>query len=76
MARCAQTKKLEVHPITPSGGNGLDNAMILCPVCLGKNPVHGQPGSPLPVFTETMRVRALVRAGYQCECISAARGCH
>lgn len=75
MARCARTRNLEVHHRRRDGGNGLDNAVVLCQPCHEKTPSYGTPGKSPPDFDEDTKARAMGRAGNQCECTSSA-GCH
>ena len=75
MARCTRTSGLEVHHRRSDGGNGLDNAQVLCQSCHEATPSYGDPGpSPAPFSDETKR-RARERAGSQCECTRTG-GCH
>lgn len=69
MSRCSRTWGLEVHHKRVDGGNGLDNAMVLCHPCHVNTSSYGDTGhnSPEP-FTETTKKLALARAGNQCEC--------
>lgn len=75
MARCTRTRGLEVHHKRRDGGNGIDNAQVLCPACHSATESYGSPGkSPAP-FSEDTKKRALASAGNQCQCTST-RGCH
>lgn len=75
MNRCTQAKNLEVHHKRRDGGNGFNNAKVLCPDCHSKTSTYGVPGkSPLP-FSESVKSMALTLAGNRCECTSD-RGCH
>ena len=69
MARCLNTKDLEVHHIRIDGGNDLDNAMVLCHRCHVNTDSYGDSNhkSP-PAFSETTKILALARAGNRCEC--------
>lgn len=77
MARCTRTSELEVHHKRRDGGNGLDNAEVLCARChqVGTS-TYGVPGgeSPPPFDTLTIAI-ALRLAGDQCECTRTG-GCH
>jgi 5-methylcytosine-specific restriction endonuclease McrA len=75
MARCTRTRGLEVHHRRRDGGNGLDNAVVLCGPCHEGTTSFGTPGKPPPPFSEETKKRARARAGNQCECTST-RGCH
>jgi len=69
MSRCNRTRDLEVHHKRIDGGNGLDNAMVLCHQCHVNTCSYGDSNhkSPEP-FTATTKILALARAGYRCEC--------
>ncbi len=75
MARCTRTRNLEVHHKRRDGGNGLDNAQVLCPPCHAGTGSYGTSGTAPPPFSEDTKRRALARAGNQCQCTST-RGCH
>lgn len=68
-SRCLNTKDLEVHHSRIDGGNGLDNAMVLCQKCHANTSSYGDSNhkSP-PAFTQETKDRALKRAGNRCEC--------
>lgn len=69
MSRCKRNFDLEVHHKRINGGNGLDNAMVLCHQCHVNTSSYGNSNheSPEP-FTLTTKIQALLRAGYRCEC--------
>ena len=75
MARCTRTRELQVHHVRRDGGNGLDNAEVVCPPCHEGTWTYGTPGYSPPEFTEDTKARALRRAGNQCEC-TRTTGCH
>lgn len=75
MARCTRTSGLEVHHKSRYGGNGLDNAEVLCQPCHEATSSYGTPGVSPPDFSEETRQAALRRAGNQCECTRTG-GCH
>jgi len=75
MSRCKNTRNLEVHHIRRDGGNGIDNAIVLCPGCHQATTTYGNPGANPAPFSEETKNRALERAGHQCQCTSD-RGCH
>ena len=75
MARCTKKSGLEVHHKRRTGGNGMDNAQVLCANCHEETTTYGQPGNSPPAFSEQTKKEALKRAGNQCECTSN-RGCH
>ena len=75
MARCTKTRNLEVHHKNRNGGNGIDNAQVLCPDCHSGTGSYGAPGkTPVP-FSEATMKKALEKADHQCQCTST-RGCH
>jgi 5-methylcytosine-specific restriction endonuclease McrA len=74
MSRCTSTRGLEVHHKRVDGGNGLDNAQVLCQKCHEKTYSYGTHGHNPPDFTETTRQAALKQAGQRCECEKA--NCH
>lgn len=75
MARCTNTRNLELHHRTMDGGGTLDNAQVLCTSCRMGAVTYGTPGKAPLSFADHTKERALKRAGYQCECTST-RGCH
>lgn len=80
MARCTRNYSLEIHHICRDGGNGLDNAQVLCQMCHEATATYGSPlnraslSSP-PPFDEATKQAAHRRAGYRCECTRTS-GCH
>lgn len=68
-SRCFNTRNLEVHHKRVDGGNGLDNAMVLCHKCHVNTHSYGDSNhkSPEP-FSEETKKAALKRAGNRCEC--------
>lgn len=75
MARCPKTYGLEVHHKRRDGGNGLDNAEVLCSPCHAATSTYGDPGKSPEPFSEETKERAMKRAGNQCECTRSG-GCH
>ncbi len=75
MARCTKTSGLEVHHRRRDGGNGLDNAEVLCGPCHEATSTYGVPGKSPPPFSDGTKQRALARAGGRCECTRTG-GCH
>jgi 5-methylcytosine-specific restriction endonuclease McrA len=75
MGRCTRTTNLEIHHIRRDGGNGLDNAKVLCQKCHAATHSYGTPGKTSPDFSQDTKDKALRRAGNQCECTSIS-GCH
>jgi len=73
--RCTRTRDLQVHHIRRDGGNGLDNAQVLCASCHETTTTYGTPGKSPEPFDETTKEKAMKRAGNQCQCTSS-RGCH
>ena len=69
MKKCIRTSKLEVHHKRTNGGNGLDNAQVLCQKCHENTSSYGDPDhrSP-PPFSEATKESALKNAGNRCEC--------
>lgn len=75
MARCTIKSNLEVHHKRRDGGNGIDNAEVLCQKCHKATSTYGVAGkSPAP-FDQAIKDKALINAGNQCECIRTG-GCH
>jgi hypothetical protein len=68
MSRCTTTRKLEVHHKRIDGGNGIDNAMVLCEACHINTSSYGTHGHNPPEFTVATKQAALSRAGNRCEC--------
>ncbi len=75
MARCTRTRDLDVHHKRKDGGNGLDNAEVLCQPCHKATSSFGVPSRPANPFDEDTKQKALRRAGNQCECTKTG-GCH
>ena len=75
MARCTWMRDLEVHHKRRDGGNGLGNAIVLCPPCHQATRTYGATGMPPPLFDDDIRSIALAAASYRCECTSTG-GCH
>jgi len=70
MARCRNNRDLEVHHKRRDGGNGIENAEVLCHACHVNTSTYGMPGqSPTP-FSQETKDKALHRAGNRCECTS------
>ena len=75
MAKCTVTRGLEVHHKRRDGGNGIDNAEVLCQACHKATATYGVSGpSPLP-FSQATKDAALTRANNQCQCTRTG-GCH
>jgi hypothetical protein len=68
MARCNAIGNLEVHYKSLRGGNDFNNAIVLCQRCLSAALLSEPPGESPPVFSEVVKLEALSRAGYRCEC--------
>lgn len=75
MSRCTRTNNLEVHHKRRDGGNGLDNAEVLCEKCHQATASYGTPGESPPPFDFIVKMLAKLRAGSQCECTRTS-GCH
>ena len=76
MARCKNTRNLEVHHKRRDGGNELDNAEVLCSDCHANTSTYGTPGKSPEPFSQDTKNKALKRAGYQCECTRTICGTH
>ena len=73
--RCNSTKNLEVHHKRIDGGNGLNNAEVLCHKCHENTSSYGNSNHPSPPpFSEKTKQDALKRADYKCECTRV--NCH
>ena len=73
--RCTRKSNLEIHHKRRDGGNNFDNAEVLCKTCHVATTTYGSPGQTPPPFSESVKDRALRRAGNRCECTKVA-GCH
>ena len=73
MSRCGSTRGLEVHHKRRDGGNGLDNAEVLCHFCHVNTSTYGVSGDSPPPFSQKTKNEALLRAGNKCEC--SRKGC-
>jgi hypothetical protein len=74
MSRCINTEKLEVHHKRRDGGNGIENAQVLCHSCHENTGTYGMEGESPPEFSCKTKKEALARAGNRCECVK--EGCH
>ena len=74
--RCTSTYNLEVHHKNRDGGNGLDNAEVLCQRCHANTRTYGIEGKTPPAFSEDTKERAFRRAGNRCECARSTCGFH
>ena len=72
--RCNSTKNLEVHHKRRDGGNGIENAEVLCSDCHAKTATYGVPGESPKPFSEFTKNLALALAGDKCEC--TRENCH
>jgi hypothetical protein len=75
MARCTKTTNLEVYHRRRDGGNGIDNAEVLCKDCYASTTSDGTPGINPPDFSEETKNLVFYLAGNQCQCIKTS-GCH
>lgn len=75
MSRCNKTRNLEVHHKRRDGGNGLDNAEVLCQNCHSATSTYGTDGKSPEPFLQQTKDRAFVRAGNRCECTKVS-SCH
>lgn len=75
MSRCTTKRNLQVHHKRRDGGNGIDNAEVLCPNCHKETSSFGSPGKSPPPFSDDIKQKALKRADNQCECTRTG-GCH
>jgi 5-methylcytosine-specific restriction endonuclease McrA len=67
---------LEVHHKRRDGGNGLQNAEVLCQRChAAGTSTYGVSGPTPPPFSEETKRLALAQAGNRCECTRVC-GCH
>lgn len=73
--RCERTSNLEIHHKRRDGGNDIENAEVLCKICHTATATFGTPGKTPPPFPESVKERALRRAGNRCECKKVAV-CH
>lgn len=78
MARCINRTNLEVYHKRLDGGNGLDNAEVLCPRCHEKTRASGRNGvnAGAPSFSLQIKQAALRRAVNRCECERQICGTH
>ncbi len=75
MPRCTVKSSLEVHHKRRDGGNGIDNAEVLCQKCHKATSTYGVPGKSPDPFDQATKDKALKSAGNQCECTRTG-GCH
>ena len=75
MARCAQQHDLKVHRKACDGGNDLDNAKVFCNPCHEATSTYDTSSSTPSPFSDDTKVKALLRAGHQCEC-TRVDDCH
>jgi len=74
MSRCINTENLEVHHKRRDGGNGIENAQVLCQSCHENTSTYGMEGKSPPEFSTKTKEGALLRAENRCEC--EKEGCH
>ncbi|MFA5047016.1 MAG: hypothetical protein WC542_13920 [Paludibacter sp.] len=76
MSRCTQTTNIEVRHLRSDGGNGINNAIVLCKICnaaigfYDKNNVKPEP------FSQVVIEKALKKAENRCQCTCKIHGCH
>lgn len=75
MPRCKETRSLQVHHKKRNGGNGLENAEVLCLKCHSATSSYGVQGISPPEFSESTKQAAMIRSGFRCECTRVG-GCH
>ncbi len=73
--RCTRTTNLEVHHKRRNGGNGLENAQVMCQKCHAATHTYGTPGHSPEPFPQSVKDQALKNSGYRCECTNDY-GCH
>jgi hypothetical protein len=56
--RCTKTTNLEIHHIRRDGGNGLDNARVLCQKCHEATHSYGMPGKSSTDFDQDTKDKA------------------
>jgi len=76
MPRCNNRTELEVHHIRRDGGNGIDNAQVLCQQCHENTSSYGAHGDSPEPFSDITRVRAKRNAGFRCQCEQDDCGFH
>jgi 5-methylcytosine-specific restriction endonuclease McrA len=52
LSRCIRKQNLEVHHKRRDGGNGLDNAEVLCQKCHAATSTYAIPGKTPPPFSD------------------------
>lgn len=67
--RCIRTTQLEIHHKSRTGGNGIENAEVLCQSCHGQTGSYGTPGVSPPPFSQQTKDLAIKRANNRCECL-------
>jgi len=69
--RCKVTSNLDVYHKHPDGGNGIDNAEVLCQEChkltFERQPSYGVRRKNPDPFDQETKDEALKNAGNQCE---------
>ena len=68
MSRCFSKNNLEVHHKRRDGGNGIENAQVLCQDCHANTSTYGVEGKSPPPFSKETKDTAKELAGYRCEC--------
>ena len=68
MGRCNSRENLEVHHKRRDGGNGIENAKVLCQDCHANTSTYGVEGKSPPPFSSKIKDEAKELAGYRCEC--------
>ena len=76
MSRCTSKTELEVHHKRRDGGNGFDNAELLCQDCHEATETYGKEGPTPPAFGAFVKTYVRwIRARNRCECTREG-GCH
>lgn len=68
MEKCKTKRNLEVHHRNRHGGNGLNNAQVLCQDCHSQTASYGKPGKSPEPFSEKTKELALQKANHKCQC--------
>jgi len=68
MSRCNSRDELNVHHKRRDGGNGIENARVLCHNCHVNTSTFGREGKKPPEFSQEVKETALIHAAYRCEC--------
>ena len=76
MSQCLQTTNIEVRHKRSEGGNGINNAIVLCKICNAAIGFYDSKKIKPEPFPPKVVEKALKKAGNRCQCTCKIHGCH